>query len=364
MPINEDENGRNRFDPSKRIRGTLGDKFVESAESDAFSKLKLVANASGIRSDEKPEDISTNNGVKVNRFNIFHTNQNTPFTPAKSIDEVTRRLYSKDTKKHNVLFGYEGEDKKLPIINDIIGEIPMVVTNSVVRNGLKRGSFNTKDIGIFGAAAGAQFGIDVITRLNTVEYNKYFENLEFSKEDVNIINRVGMLENIKFSAVKLAKEVIAPTAIRMALNKFLPDSIKNNTAYKVAVNDLNAPRVATSVVGSIIYNQYAKKVVDKAYKADSTIKDVAKACAVKDLTSRRAISELNVEAIGNVGLRLSDYVSKALAKKENDEFYNEMIKPVLDSGKEIVISKPKTESVKKSTETKKKSATSSTKKVA
>ena len=45
MAINE-QNGRNVFDPSKRIRGKLGDEFVQEAENNAFDKLKLVASAS------------------------------------------------------------------------------------------------------------------------------------------------------------------------------------------------------------------------------------------------------------------------------------------------------------------------------
>lgn len=358
MPINEDENGRNRFDPSRRIRGTLGDRFVESAETDAVSKLKLVASASGMRSDEKSEEISTNNGVKVNRFNIFHTTSNVPFTPAKSIDSVTQRLYSKADQKKNLILGYKNDDFKLPIINNLLGIVPSFGANAVIRNGLENG-FNKSDIAKFGIFAGAQFGIDSITRLNTVAYNKYFENLEFSKEDVKVINRTGFVENVKFSAFKLAKDVIAPTAIRLVLNKVLPEKIKNNTGYKVAVNDLNTPRILTSTIGSVIYNQYAKKTIDKAYKADSTIKDVAKACAVKDLSSRMSVSELGVDGLVNVGSRLSEYITR----KINQKNYETLIKPVLDSGKEIVISKPKVEKTKP-TETKKKSATSSTKKVA
>lgn len=361
MPINEDANGRNHFDPSKRIRGTLGKDFVEGAEADAFAKLSLVANASGMRSEEKPEDISTNNGVKVNRFNIYHTSNNVPFTPAKSVDAVSQRLYSKDNQKKNLILGYKNDDIKLPIINNILGTIPTLGFNYVKHNGLENG-FKTSDIGKLGLFAGAQFGIDALTRFNTVEYNKYFADLDFSKADISVINHTAFVENLKFSAAKIVKDMVAPTAISMALNKFLPKTVTSNTIYKVAVNDVNLPRVATSVIGSIIYNQYAKKVYDKAFKVESSIKDVAKACAIKDIMSRKAISELGIEAVFNVGNRLADIVANKTSKtiSTSSGKPKPVVKSIPKSTADIKIQKkPTTEPKKKTTAT-----TSSTKKVA
>lgn len=350
MPINEDSQGRNRYDPTKRIRGTLSKGFTESAEAEALQKLALVANASGIRSEEKSEEPNTNNGVKVNRFSVFHTSSEVPFTPAKSIDAVTQRLYARTgEKKFNIsLLGYKNSDIKLPIINNIVGEIPMAITNGIVHNALETGNLTVGNVAGFGIGSVAQFGVDLFTRFNTVEYNKYFDNLSFSKSDVSVINRTAFIENAKFSGLKVAKELVAPTVIRFALNKFLPKSVTENVVYKVAVNDINVPRLITSVTGSIIYNNYAKKTVDKAYKADSTIVDVAKACAVKELKSHVTLSEINVEAGYNLINRLSDYIS---SKKTETT---------------TIVSKPKISDrkVEPTKEKAKSSATTSTKKVA
>ena len=65
MAINE-QNGRNVFDPSKRIRGKLGNDFIQEAENDAFDKLKLVASASGMRSTS--ENNSNENEENVNQL--------------------------------------------------------------------------------------------------------------------------------------------------------------------------------------------------------------------------------------------------------------------------------------------------------
>ena len=65
MAINE-QNGRNVFDPSKRIRGKLGNDFIQEAESDAFDKLKLVASASGMRSTSENNSDDTEENVKFN----------------------------------------------------------------------------------------------------------------------------------------------------------------------------------------------------------------------------------------------------------------------------------------------------------
>lgn len=353
MPINEDSQGRNRFDPTKRIRGTLSKEFTESAEAEALQKLALVANSSGIRSEEKSEDKNDNNGVKVNRFNVFHTSDEVPFTPAKSINAITQRLYARTgEKKFNIsILGYKNSDIKLPIINNIVGEIPMAITSGIAHNALEKGKITGNDVIGFGLGSVAQFGIDIFTRFNTVEYNKYFENLSFSKSDVSVINKTAFVENAKFSGLKVAKEIVAPTVIRFVLNKFLPKSVTENTIYKVAVNDINVPRLVTSVTGSIIYNSYAKKVIDKAYKADSNIGDVARACAVKELKSRVAISELNIEAGYNLVTRLSNFV----ADKKNEKPV--VAKPKI-SNRTVTVKKPeaKMETAK--------SATTSTKKVA
>lgn len=310
MPINEDSNGRNRYDPTKRIRGTLGSGFTRNAEADALSKLNVIANTSAIRTEESVGVNDSNNGrVKVDRFNVIHTNPSTPFTPAKSIDEVTRRLYSKDNLKKNVFFGHKGDDIRLPIINNVLGEIPSIVVNNAVRNSLESGKIDSKTIWTIGFGTIGQFGIDTFTRFNTVEYNKYFDNLEFSKADISVINKTAILENVKFSGVKIAKEIVAPTVVKFALNKFLPKKATENSVYKVLMNDVNIPRMLTSVTGTLMYNKYANKVVEKAYKADSKLVDVARAAAVKEIKSRISISEMNVECIGNLALRVSDLVS-------------------------------------------------------
>ena len=76
MAINE-QNGRNVFDPSKRIRGKLGDDFIQEAENDAFDKLKLVASASGMRStsennsDENEENVMFASGGSHDSICIY-----------------------------------------------------------------------------------------------------------------------------------------------------------------------------------------------------------------------------------------------------------------------------------------------------
>lgn len=360
MPINEDSRGHNKFDPTKRIRGTLTKEFTEQVEAGALEKLAMVANSAAIRSDEKPEDGNVNGGVKVNRFNIVHTSEQKPFTPAKSIDAVTQRLYAKTgEKKINLsLIGNKGDNPVLPIINNVLSEGTSLYINKVTRDALETGKFGVSDIAKFGAGAIAEFGIDSVTRLNTVEYNKYFENLDFSEADIKVINNTALIENAKYSGLKAAKEVIVPNLIRLGLNKVLPEKVKNNVAYKIAVNDLNIPRIATSVTGSIVYKQYAKKTVEKAYKADSTIKDVAKACAVKEISSRITLSETNVEGLVNLGLRLSDIVNSATTKTKFVE------KPNLNKPTTVKKTEVKTQPTAKKAEPKKTNATSSTKKVA
>jgi hypothetical protein len=45
MSINENENGKNEFDPTKKVRAVLGDDFVDEVEADALAKLSAASRA-------------------------------------------------------------------------------------------------------------------------------------------------------------------------------------------------------------------------------------------------------------------------------------------------------------------------------
>ena len=312
MAINE-ENGRNVFDPSKRIRGKLGNDFIQEAENDAFDKLKLVASASGMRSTSENNSDENEESVKFNRVNIVHSSSEKPFTESSTLKVISRRMYNNFSDKKNFILGYKHADNKLPIINNMIGVIPGFITNDIVNNVISNKSLSTNQIVKFGACSIGQFGFESLTRLNRDSYNKNFEGLKLSKNDSKVINKVAFVESVKRAGLEVAKETLAPTAIRIALNKFMPEKVKKSLAYKLAVEDLNVARIVTSTVGSICYNQYTKKVVEKGFKADATIYDMARSCAVTELNSRISVSNLGLESIGNVAIRVSDIVK---AKKE------------------------------------------------
>ena len=45
MSINENINGKNEFDPTKKVRAILGDDFVDEVEADALAKLSAASKA-------------------------------------------------------------------------------------------------------------------------------------------------------------------------------------------------------------------------------------------------------------------------------------------------------------------------------
>ena len=316
MAINE-QNGRNVFDPSKRIRGKLGDEFVQEAENNAFDKLKLVASASGMRSTSENNNEESNENVKVNRFNVVHSSSEVPFTESSTLNVISRRMYQNLNGKKNIILGYKDSDNKLPIINNILGVIPGFINNNLVRTVTETGKMTTNQVIGFGACTLGQFGFETLTRLNRSSYNKNFEGLKLTKNDTKVINKVAFVESAKRAGLEIVKETVAPTVIKLTLNKFMPEKVKNSLGYKIAVEDLNASRIVTSTVGSICYNQYAKKVIDKGFKANATIYDMARSCAVSELNSRVSVSNFGVESVGNVMMRVSDIV-KANKDKKND----------------------------------------------
>ena len=42
MSINENENGKNEFDPTKKVRAVLGNDFVDEVEAEALAKLSCA----------------------------------------------------------------------------------------------------------------------------------------------------------------------------------------------------------------------------------------------------------------------------------------------------------------------------------
>ena len=134
----------------------------------------------------------------------------------------------------------------------------------------------------------------------------------------------------------------------------MSEKVKNSLGYKIAVEDLNASRIVTSTVGSICYNRYAKKVIDKGFKANATIYDMARSCAVSELNSRVSVSNFGVEGVGNVMMRVSDIV-KANKDKKNDSSVT-----IFDDKKvvEMIDVKTKEASVSKTTTAKKAPKTS------
>lgn len=344
--INE-ANGRNTFDPSKRIRGSLGDNFVSEANENALEKLKLVANTSAMRAPENDE-IKMEENVKNPRFNITHTSDQVPYTPSKSIEAVTRKLYSYEYHKKNFL-GYSKEDHKLPIINNVVGLIPTIIGDSTIRTVLETNKMSAKDGLKFGASTVSKFAIDTLTGLNKVEYNKKFEGLNFSKKDYKTINRVAFIESAKKAGVNVVKDTLVPTVAKVILNKALPKKVTENTIFKIAINDVNTLKIGSSIVGNILYSKYAEKVVDKGFKANASVVDVARSSAVIDLASRTTLSEIGVEGLINVGLRLSDIVNSKHEKK-----VDKTIESVSDLAKSVVKTPEVKTTVKKVTPSSKK----------
>ena len=208
MAINE-QNGRNVFDPSKRIRGKLGDEFVQEAENNAFDKLKLVASASGMRSTSENNNEESNENVKVNRFNVVHSSSEVPFTESSTLNVISRRMYQNLNGKKNIILGYKDSDNKLPIINNVLGVIPGFINNNLVRTVTEAGKMTTNQVIGFGACTLGQFGFETLTRLNRSSYNKNFDGLKLTKNDTKVINKVAFVESAKRAGLEIVKETVA-----------------------------------------------------------------------------------------------------------------------------------------------------------
>lgn len=257
-------NGRNVFDPSRRIKAALGEEYAENVKQEAIERLSQAMASSGIRKRDEyiEENEEENNDMRLRdlvRKNTTHTNPSAQTIVAdqaynanetlklrqegvvKSQKMLNGMLYGKSTanKIIKMATGYGTDCNKSEnvrqVINSSVRNISTWFVNDAVETTMRLN--NTTYIGL-ATAIGA--GVDFIANAgwagNTTRVKNLFDPNVITQSEINDVNKTISKEKIKYGIQHAAAAVVAPAAIKYGINKIVGKKFENNKLYNIATS--------------------------------------------------------------------------------------------------------------------------------
>ena len=405
MAINENNEGRMVFDPSKRIRVALGEEFTTDLQADATRRLAAaMASASVIRSPGELEIDPQEENMKRLRdihSKITHTNPIKP-NPVQNevpVNHMENMEPEERAKTRSVAFmDSERECSKLIEKKSFVENVVRKTTgfgihDSATENvahaialGLKNfascasadaieTTFRMKNDKNVGIAVGVSAGVDAIvtswTAGNGARISKIFDPDVITSTEAQNISKTIAKEKVKYGIQHAVAAVVAPAVVKYGINKCVGEKIENNKVAQVLTSF-----GALSEVGKVTLN-----LVRRAKEAKAS-KEAAENVSITDSLdtpvteynniAKHAINRIINESVDDtvfgtvlgsiIGYKSVEYVSDPVQNttaNKISEYMNSVEKPV-DVPK-VKTEEPKVKSVE---EPKVKPAASSTKKSA
>ena len=289
--INSNVGGGHTFDPSKRIRASLGDEFVASVETEAIERLAEAMATNAKKSDGNIEEyVEENNdmgGIRSMFNNIKHTTpkadelkaanterveqklqqfENTPESPIttkptmfENVVRATTGLGIKDSKKHNLA----------QITSNAIRAAGSFVTTDAMETTFRFNRYRDDKIKNVGIAAGVSSAIDfAATYLGSANIDRVtklitdtgvYDYSYLTMEDMATIKKVANKEKLIYAAEHVAASVVVPTVTKLLLSKFVgDDKLESSTLLKSATS-FGALSTASKLGLTAIRNVVANK---------------------------------------------------------------------------------------------------------
>ena len=405
MAINENNEGRMVFDPSKRIRVALGEEFTTDLQADATRRLAAaMASASVIRSPGELEIDPQEENMKRLRdihSKITHTNPIKP-NPVQNevpVNHMETMEPEERAKTRSVAFmDSERECSKLIEKKSFVENVVRKTTgfgihDSATENvahaialGLKNfascasadaieTTFRMKNDKNVGIAVGVSAGVDAIvtswTAGNGARISKIFDPDVITSTEAQNISKTIAKEKVKYGIQHAVAAVVAPAVVKYGINKCVGDKIENNKVAQVLTSF-----GALSEVGKVTLN-----LVRRAKEAKAS-KEAAENVSITDSLdtpvteynniAKHAINRIINESVDDtvfgtvlgsiIGYKSVEYVSDPVQNttaNKISEYMNSVEKPV--EVPKVKTEEPKVKSVE---EPKVKPAASSTKKSA
>ena len=295
MAINENNEGRIVFDPSKRIRAALGEEFSADLQADATRRLAAaMASASVIRSPGELEIDPQEENMKRLRdihSTITHTNpiRPNPVQNQAPVSHMETMEPEERAKTRSVAF-MESErecskliEKKSFAENLVRKATGFGIHDSATENtahaialGLKNfascasadaieTTFRMKNDKNVGIAVGVSAGVDAIvtswTAGNGARISKIFNPDVITSTEAQNISKTIAKEKVKYGIQHAVAAVVAPAVVKYGIDKAVGDKIENNKVAQVLTSF-----GALSEVGKVTLNLVRRAKEAKASK--------------------------------------------------------------------------------------------------
>jgi hypothetical protein len=329
------------YDPSRRIRATLGEEFSSNLENEAIARLSSAMASNGIRSKtsyDEMEDASMNiDRIREITKNIKHTN---PITNPIHVNEpldlsgktANERVIIRKNAFTNSCANVSTFTAKKKVVKTAltsvtgvsIGESKKVMTSSLaafgldnvmkaVQNDTMESSLrygNIKAIGITSAAnVIGNFLYQGISSGNLAKVSEMFDTNVITSAEAQMISKVIRNEKLKFAAQHTAATVILPTLLKAGIDKLGGEKIKNSPILS-AVTSFGTLSEIGNIGLKIVRKINEKKLINKNPSDQDVLVDEASAIEQYKYLARVAINHSINETITSTipGSILGSYI--------------------------------------------------------
>lgn len=372
--INSNVGGGHTFDPSKRIRASLGDEFVASVETEAIERLAEAMATNAKKSDGNTEEyVEENNdmgGIRSMFNNIKHTTpkadelkaanaerveqklqqfENTPNpitvkpTMLENVVRATTGLGIKDSKKHNLA----------QITSNAIRAAGSFVTTDAMETTFRFNRYRDDKLKNVGIAAGVSSAIDfAATYLGSANIDRVtklitdtgvYDYSYLTMEDMATIKKVANKEKLVYAAEHVAAGIVVPTVAKLLLSKYVgDDKLESSTLLKSATS-FGALSTASKLGLTAIRNVVANKTTPNHPTDLSAMAKVAAKVAINE--------QLDPTLVGTIAGSIVGYNSVEFENPTKSKLQEFKDKAIPVAGETIMI--PVEDSVAKSEPTSK-----------
>ena len=351
--INSNVGGGHTFDPSKRIRATLGDDFVSSVQEEAIERLAEAMATNAKKSDGvTPEtEMGDENMGKVREMfnNIKHTTskvENTvreesgvqemekeeigyKSTKMETFVRATTGFGIKDSKKHNIS----------QFVSNAIRNGGALVTTDVMETTFKFNRYRDDKIKNIGLASGISSAIDFAsTYFGSANINRVTKLITetgvydygyLTLEDSEIIKKVVNKEKLIYAAEHTVASVIIPTVAKLLINKYVgEDKIEKSNILKCATS-FGSLSTVSKLGLTAIRNITEKKTSDNP----TDLTEIAKTAAKVSINEQIDPTLVGTIAGSIIGYNSVEFQNPTKAKLQ--EFKSKMVVPV--AGETMVV---------------------------
>lgn len=373
--INSNVGGGHTFDPSKRIRASLGDEFVASVETEAIERLAEAMATNAKKSDGNTEEyVEENNdmgGIRSMFNNIKHTTPKADELKAANAERVEQKLQqfeaapgvvttAKPTMLENVVRATTGlgikDSKKhnlAQITSNAIRSAGSFATTDIMETTFRFNRYRDDKIKNVGIAAGVSSAIDfAATYLGSANVDRVtklitdtgvYDYSYLTMEDMATIKKVANKEKLVYATEHVAASIVAPTVAKLLLSKFIgDDKLESSTLLKSATS-FGALSTVSKLGLTAIRNVVANKTTPNHPTDLSAMAKVAAKVAINE--------QLDPTLIGTIAGSIVGYNSVEFENPTKSKLQEFKDKAIPVAGETIMI--PVEDSVAKSEPTSK-----------